>query len=215
MGDLNAVDISRQVHLEILKDCQSMKPDEVLEFKAPVPASHTLEGLYIDDRIVTQVLPSKILRSKNDKYRDDEIIASSRNHYTSLGIPTSSKKAFAREPKYTAWGTEVESKSGRVGAPLLKVRHLSEVIANACQLPKLFKKLLQGLTGLLVHPFLHRRLAMSILQDTFLWIEKLSDHESKPLPVKVKEELLGCALILPLSHRNIRWGSPIGACPEG
>eukprot|EP00435_Cladocopium_sp_Y103_P044530 s581_g12.t1 len=46
---------------------------------------------------------------------------------------------------------------------------------------------------------------MSILQDTFLWIERLSDAEQKPLPVKVKEELLGCALILPLCHSNIRW----------
>ena len=46
---------------------------------------------------------------------------------------------------------------------------------------------------------------MSILQDTFLWIERLSDTEQKPWPVKVKEELLGCALILPLCHSNIRW----------
>eukprot|EP00438_Fugacium_kawagutii_P028648 Skav214648 [mRNA] locus=scaffold1660:52599:54713:- [translate_table: standard] len=206
MGDLNAVDIAQQVHLEILKDCHCMQPEEVLEFKSPVPASHTFEGLYIDDHIVAQVVPGKKLRPKKQKFRDDEIIEDSRRQYETLGIPTSSNKAFNKEPRFTAWGTEVDSKTGRVGAPLQKMRQLADILAQACRLPKLSKKLLQGLTGLLVHPFMHRRLAMSLLQDTFLWIERLKDNESKPLPVSVREELLGCALILPLCHSNIRWG---------
>ena len=59
MGDLNAVDIAQQVHLEILQDGQCMQPGETLMFKEPLPASHTLEGLYIDDHIIPQILPKK------------------------------------------------------------------------------------------------------------------------------------------------------------
>ena len=70
MGDLNAVDIAQQVHFEVLRDAQCMQPGECLEFKKPLPASHTLEGLYIDDHIVTQILPAKKNRRKGQKFRD-------------------------------------------------------------------------------------------------------------------------------------------------
>ena len=36
MGDLNAVDIAQQVHLEILQDGQCMQPGETLMFKEPI-----------------------------------------------------------------------------------------------------------------------------------------------------------------------------------
>ena len=39
MGDLNAVDIAQQVHVEILRDCHCMQPSEVLSYKHVVPAS--------------------------------------------------------------------------------------------------------------------------------------------------------------------------------
>ena len=205
MGDLNAVDIAQQVHLEILRDCDCMHTDECIEFQSPLPASHTLEGLYIDDHIVTQILPSKKNRPKHKKFRDEIIIESSRNHYKSQNIPTSKKKAFQKADRFTAWGTEIDNKSGRIGAPLVKLKHLSKLLTSVCQLKRVSKKLLQGMTGLLVHPFMHRRSLMSILQDTFLHIEKLGDKESRPLPVSVKEELLCAALLLPLAHSNCRW----------
>lgn len=47
MGDLNAVDIAQQVHLEILQDGQCMQPGETLMFKEPLPASHILHGWVI------------------------------------------------------------------------------------------------------------------------------------------------------------------------
>lgn len=46
---------------------------------------------------------------------------------------------------------------------------------------------------------------MCLLQETFLWIERLKDSDRKSLPVAVKEELLASALLLPLCHSNIRW----------
>ena len=62
MGDLNAVDIAQQTHLEILRDCGVMSPSEVIAYRSPLPASPCLEGLYIDDHITIQVVPNRKLR---------------------------------------------------------------------------------------------------------------------------------------------------------
>lgn len=205
MGDLNAVDISQQVHYEILRDCDCLRDNERLEFKSPLPASHTYEGLYIDDHIVAQVLPKRRRRSSKQPFRDEVIIQDSRKQYAAQGIPTSHKKAFTKQYQFTAWGTEVDSNSGRVGTPLKKLCQLSDLVIAVVDLKKVSKKILQSVTGLLVHPFMHRRALMCLLQETFNWIEKLTDNESRPLPLSVREELLSCALCLPLAHTNVRW----------
>ena len=46
---------------------------------------------------------------------------------------------------------------------------------------------------------------MCLLQETFIWIERIKDGDRKALPTSVKEELLSCALLLPLCHTNVRW----------
>ena len=88
---------------------------------------------------------------------------------------------------------------------MYKLHQLTALINQACKLRMVTKKLLQGITGLLIHPMMHRRSLMCLLQDTFLWAEKLNDSDRKQLPIGVKEELLSCALLLPLCHANIRW----------
>ena len=205
MGDLNAVDLAQQVHLEILQDSGCMNPGECMEFKHPLPASHTMEGLYTDDHIITQILPDKHHRNKGEKNWDEVLIERSRNQYANQGIPTSQSKKFDKADKFVAWGTELDNKTGRAGAPLIKLKQLSELLVRVTRLGAVSKKMLQGVTGLLVHPFMHRRSMMCLLQETFLWIEKLGDSESRPLPIAVREELCSCALVLPLCHSNIRW----------
>lgn len=88
---------------------------------------------------------------------------------------------------------------------MIKLKQLSQLIASVCKLPRVSKKLLQAVTGRLAHPFMHRRSLMCILQDTFLWIERLKDGDSKPLPTSVREELLCSGLMLPLCHSNAKW----------
>ena len=40
---------------------------------------------------------------------------------------------------------------------------------------------------------------MCLLQETFIWIERIKDGDRKALPTSVKEELLSCALLLPFA----------------
>ena len=215
MGDLNAVDIAQQTHLEILRDCGVMSPSEVIAYRSPLPASPCLEGLYIDDHITIQVVPNRKLRraSKSVAFRDDEINHASRERYAKLGIPISKKKQFTKEYSFQAWGTSVDSVTGRVGTPMLKLKQLEGLLLDVCQLPKISQKLLQKTLGLLVHPCMHQRLIMSLLQEAYLFVNKLGSTGPAKLPKSVREELLLVGLLLPLCHSNVRWpvSSRIGA----
>ena len=207
MGDLNAVDIAQQTHLEILRDAGCMKPEETLAFRSPVPHHPCLEGLYIDDHIVIQMVKKRKFRGhdKNKEFRDDEILQASRENYKKLNIPVSSKKAFTKEYQFQAWGTSVDSRTGRVGTPIQKLHQLGDLLAKVCALPRVSKKLLQKTLGLIVHPAMHQRCIMCLLQESYLWVEKLQPGQPRKLPNAVKEELLMVALILPLCHSNVRW----------
>ena len=205
MGDLNAVDIAQQTHVEILKDAGCMSPNHVLSFKEPLPASHTLEGLYIDDHVVMQIVPGRKLRPRDLEFEDEKLVRASRQYYEHLGIPVSVKKAYTKQSCFQAWGTSVDSVTGRVGTPLCKLRQLATLVGEVCQLKHVGKKLLQKTLGLFVHPCMHQRILMSLLEDSYAWVEKLEDHQPRRLPASVKEELLTLSLCLPLCHANIKW----------
>ena len=61
----------------------------------------------------------------------------------------SAHKAFDKQSTFVAWGTEVESRRGRVGAPRFKLQQLASLLVRVCKLPVVTRKLLQGITGLL------------------------------------------------------------------
>lgn len=221
MGDTNAVDLAQETHLQILQDAGCMRADETVAFKKRLPAKPTWEGLYIDDHVVTQIVPKRKIRGKEQRFRDEEIVEASRDEYRSLGIPTSSKKWFTKLHDFVSWGTSVCSQSGRVGTPLVKLKQLSHLITEVCKLGWVTQKLMQKVVGLVVHPCMHKRAFMCLLQDTYVWIEKFSPKERKRMPNNVREELLWITLCLPLMHSNIRWpistriGASDASCDRG
>ena len=206
MCDANAVDIAQQTHLEILKEVGTMRDDEAICYRSPLPPKEFFEGLYIDDHIALQITPKKKFRKgkKQKLYRDEVVMQDSRGHYKKLGIPTSEKKAFTKEPRFLAWGTEVDSESGRVGTPLYKLKQLRGLLEDVCSLPKVTKKLVQRCLGLVVHPCMHKRIIMCLLQEVYIWVENMHPTQPCKIPNKVREELLCLALTLPLCHANIR-----------
>lgn len=204
MGDCNAVDLAQETHMQILRDCGAMQDDETLAYKKVVPASHTLEGLYIDDHLVMQILPGRKTRRSRQKFRDEELITKSRNQYKHLGLPVSEKKQFTKASNFTAWGTNVDSESGRVGVAIEKLKGIGGLVVEVCNLKKVTKKLLQKVVGLLVHPAMHRRLLMSLFQEVYQFIGRMKPKKEYYLPPSVREELLWMCLCLPVMHSNIR-----------
>ena len=116
MGDTNGLDIGQATHEAVLQSAGCMNDHQTLVHGRTFPASRTLEGLYIDDHLVIQVVDKKSSRSRQ-KERDDEFMQASRARCEELNLPRSEKKAFDKLHDFKAWGTCVSSASGRVGAP--------------------------------------------------------------------------------------------------
>ena len=204
MGDLNGVCVAQGTHEAILREVGCIRGSETLQYEVPTPVGSTWEGLCIDDHIIVQKV-AKGASDSSSALRDDEILAASRQHYKDLRIPVSSKKAVTKAYEFQAWGTHVDSNSGRVGAPLEKLCHLVVAARQFLQLPAVNRKLLQRLVGLFVHPFMHRRECMSVFQETYKVIERLPKSKLTPIPQQCQEELLWATLLLPFAHACVRW----------
>lgn len=203
MGDTNGVDIAQATHESVLKAAGCMSKENTLVYGEIMPPSNTLEGLYIDDHLVFQIVDSKKNRSR-EKSKDEILLKASRDKYQELGLPRSEKKAFEKSYDFKAWGTQVTSASGRVGSPFEKLKQI-EALTHALVLEgKASKKALQKLLGLYVHPFMHRRELMSLFHHSYLYIENLPEKGLSRMPAYVGDELITAMMMLPLAECNIR-----------
>jgi hypothetical protein len=106
MGDTNGVDIAQATHEGVLRAANCLRPEQTLVYGKLFPPSDTLDGLYIDDHLVFQVVDKKKHRPR-EPYPDEHLLAASRDRYSELGLPRSEKKAFEKQYTFKAWGTEV------------------------------------------------------------------------------------------------------------
>ena len=204
MGDTNGVDIAQATHEAILKEAGCLSEVNTLIHGRVFPCSDTLEGLYIDDHLAMQVVPKKKCRDRKT-YDDERIMKDSRQRYNDLNLPRSEKKAFDKEYIFKAWGTNVCSQSGRVGAPVEKLRQIESLARSLLIGGYVTKKALQKLIGLFVHPFMHRRECMSVFHHIYLYVEKLAEGKLVRLPHHIRDEILTASLLLPMASSNIRW----------
>ena len=210
MGDLNAVDIAQATHEQVLKNASCFLKHEILEYGQPVPCLdvETWEGLYIDDHIVIQKVPKSCkteTQGKQELLRDEIIMQSSRAEYLESGLPRAEAKAFDKEPVFVAWGTEVNSHTGRVGTPQSKLVIIGNLVLEALTLKKLTKKSLQSLLGQFIHPYSHRNELMCVFDKAFLFVHRCKENDFVVVPDKVREEFLCAVALLSVAHSCIRW----------
>ena len=93
---------------------------------------------------------------------------------------------------------------GRVGSPPSTLFGLSLLLKEALELPRVSRKFMQKLLGLLIHPLQHRREFMSALHSVFLWVDGLPD-DWVSWAREPWEDLVGVLLLLPLTFANARW----------
>ena len=143
MGDLNGVDIAQGTHEALLESAGCLQPHQKLVYGEVFPPSNTIEGLYIDDHLVLQIVNKKEVRNRGLE-DDEKLIQASRDQYKKLGLPVSAKKAINKEYSFKAWGTSVNSKSGRVGAPLQKLKQIEQLTCQLLAEGRASKKALQN-----------------------------------------------------------------------
>ena len=51
MGDHNAVDVTQEVHVQLLRDFGLCQDTALLRYGEPLPRTGLLEGVYIDDHL--------------------------------------------------------------------------------------------------------------------------------------------------------------------
>ena len=143
-------------------------------------------------------------------HRDAELLQASRWRYAELGLPRSEEKSFDFSTKFAAWGPEVDSSSGRCGAPGCRRKQLFFLVALVLASRKWSKQLLQSLVGSFVHPFCHRRELFSTLGSIFVWIQGLPENQVVKLPHFTVKELWLAALQLPWQLPTCGRRSPPG-----
>ena len=66
MGETNGVDIAQATHESVLRSASCLARKQTLIYGKTFPAAKTLEGLYIDDHLVFQILDCKSVRDRGD-----------------------------------------------------------------------------------------------------------------------------------------------------
>jgi len=123
--------------------------------------------------------------------------------YKGNGLDKAEDKAFRHQPKFVAWGTEVDDRSGRVGVPLEKRHSIARLLFSLIELGWANLIIMQSITGLLVPSFMHRRICMSSLHSLYTWMRTLTPDYVR-VPPYIKDELCFALLLLPLAQSNVR-----------
>jgi len=149
---------------------------------------------------------------QNTKLRDEEIMETSRCMYERVGWNRSIHKTFDKIQDFTAWGTSVNSASGKVGAPLPRRQTIIELTLGLLNLDYVTQKTMQQALSLYTHPFMHRRLLFSCFGEAFTWTSKFQPRQLKRLNRSVVDELIFAVLLLPLAESCIRWPISTEVC---
>jgi hypothetical protein len=185
MGDLNSVDVSQAVHEGVLRSNGGLSESHQLRYGKPVPRSHTLQGVYIDDHLVVGIVPKSKVKYDNAN-KDISLIELARRAYEDAGLDRAPKKAYLKATTFTAWGTEVRSEAGRCGAPLARRAQLFVLRNLALACPTTSKELVRSLLGSYVHPFSHRKECMTIFGRAYKWCDSLPPREAVRMPPDIK-----------------------------
>ena len=219
MGDLNAVLIAEQAHLNLLErhgvtdlapqlGASNLFPrgDVSLSHFPGEPCSRKEEvafGIYIDDLGVFGVIPWKSIT--NTSRLDQAVIRAADRAYEAEGLPRSEHKDVDGAFEAQVWGAHVSGKAGLVQGPPAKRAQLTMITLAAIQ---------HGINGRLMHSLLGqwssqlqlRPAAYSVFDDVYSTVLNMPFLKSTQLPSQSRAELLCMAAISPLLVSNIRAG---------
>ncbi|CAE7290791.1 unnamed protein product, partial [Symbiodinium sp. CCMP2592] len=152
MGDHAAVDIAQESHVNLLRAFGSMRDEETLRYREPVPypRSGYVEGIMIDDHLGVQLLrklPS-LKATLAQPGRDQESFAASELAYAHAQLTAHPKKMVRRALHAKAWGAEVEGGRALVGPVRGRLIALSRLTMEAVKPGAMDENILEGILGL-------------------------------------------------------------------
>ena len=214
MGDINAVDVAEETHIEILSDFGALHRPGLLRWGEEFPDERVLQGIYIDDGVVVGLVdigdvkkegPDSILAAKCLDALDDASAEISWHKNFGACAKEAREQGNFGEENFTAWGTQVRGREGKVATELGKRVDIAIVLLQAAALASTEKSLLEHLLSLLTHPFTHRRPCLAMLHRAHKFVKELTYGEVVEWPADIRDEVIACALCLCVSEANIRW----------
>jgi hypothetical protein len=206
MGDSNGPDIAQATHEALLRKAGCLRAESHLTFDTAVPAGDVWEGVYIDDHLILcSVMIAEVTR-RLEHHGDVSLVAASEAAYDlTEGVSRAPEKQVRYKETFVAWGTEVRGRRGRVGAPLLKRSMICGMLSCVLLQTHISKKILERAVAQTTHPLMHRRELLSILSDTYLFMNSISYQGVYCIPDAIRSELVMLALCLPLCEADVRW----------
>ena len=215
MGDTNACSIAQAVHEHVLQTEGLLKPSNILRYGRSIPRGRTWQGVYLDDLLVTQVCdtPSggpvgKDFSPPPPSPSDPDMVEIQKAHraYEKAGLPRAEHKAFVAQPKFKAWGAEIDGIEGSAAAPLTMRRDLWSLLRLVLKTGLVSKKIMQKLLGYICFCFQYRREFFSLIHRGFVFTDELKEDAWSRLPSDIADELRAVALHLPLAVWHMRRG---------
>ena len=204
MGDNLAVEVAQAAHASVLRTlCGSMKHDEVLKYRWPVPRTDFIELLAIDDHVGIQRVPRCIFDSQ-PRLRDTEVFEEATQAYQKVGLVLHEKKKKRNMTQGVILGADFDGLAGRVMAPRQRILVLSMISIAIAHRGTCTPKLLQIVLGCWIHVLLFRRALFALIDDLFKQGRGLASHAVFCLSNQARNELVLLAALGPTAQSDLR-----------
>ena len=209
-GDHAGVEIATDAHTQLLQSYGLLSEDVQLIASRPCYDDSAVQGLVIDDFFSVSIDPIGTAPCESRSYKayvtaqkafaDNEILGSpeedivAENEGKTIGAFINCSPSAVAEGLYT------------VGAPAKKRLSLSFLTLQLCALPYTTASLHRCHVGAWVSILLYRRPMMGLLNEAFMQVDsttELQDSALVPLPRKVAQELVLCAVLAPMMMSDI------------
>eukprot|EP00435_Cladocopium_sp_Y103_P064493 s910_g26.t1 len=208
MGNGFAVELAQHTHSNLLRRCGSLKEEQWVQYRKPLPPGDILQLLCIDDYAVLSKVPKGMPATSLDVHRTDhELLGKANEAYERVGLRSSKKKTVRDSFHSVILGAEIDGRRGLIMAPRLRILALCRLTLRLARLRFATKHLLETIVGSWVFILLFRRPLLCILNDLFHEGEKVKNrHEIFPLSLSTGaiHELLLLCIWAPFAYTNMR-----------
>ena len=166
MGDLNAVEVGQQAHMNLCLQ-QGVLPGDLLLLRGRHPRGKFAVGVVIDDWIAIEQVPRGFSDPPPSVALADRMV----NAYEEVGLRTNEAKRFRAQSKAKFWGASLDGDEGLVRAQLERTVPLAFVTAQVARLGFADRKLLEILGGGWTAVLQCRKRAMCLLDVIFAEIQ--------------------------------------------
>eukprot|EP00971_Amphidinium_carterae_P198427 3938212-Amphidinium_carterae.2 len=203
MGDIKAMELGQAVHQTVLLHWARLPTSGWITLGWQLGDGPHYWGAYCDDFAQLSLMEPG---SSIERFRPASVLRQARAQLSDVHSAYHTCKLVRKEEKAelevscpTFWGATVDSQRGVLHGHEGKLRSLVLATCSVLRRRYVTCAMIERLIGYWTHHALFLRMALSVLQDVYVWVRKHVDsrHRLRPLPASVRDELLGMLALWP------------------